>query len=72
MIGEYLGDALQSNQTLQTLLLESNQLNGIACFCICVGILENTSLRRISLDKNPIGQNYDYLYLSYIMHVYSE
>jgi hypothetical protein len=54
--GEYIGDALQHNHTIETLLLENNQLNGSAVYCICVGVMENTSLTRISLDKNPIGE----------------
>lgn len=54
--GEQLGAALLTNQTIQVLNLQSNNLNSSACFTICVAIEWNTSLRSVCFDGNPIGQ----------------
>jgi Ca2+-binding EF-hand superfamily protein/Ran GTPase-activating protein (RanGAP) involved in mRNA processing and transport len=54
--GEQLGAALLTNQTLQVLNLQNNNLNSSACFTICVAIEWNTSLTSVCFDGNPIGQ----------------
>lgn len=54
--GEYLGKSLLTNNTLQTLLVNHNNLTSAACFTICVGIEENYTLKRVNLDGNPIGE----------------
>jgi Ran GTPase-activating protein (RanGAP) involved in mRNA processing and transport len=56
MGGEYLGKSLLTNNTLQTLLINHNNLTSAACFTICVGIEENYSLKRVNMDGNPIGE----------------
>lgn len=53
--GEILGDALISNKTLRTLLVNNNQFTASATVSICIGITENFSLRRIEMNENPIG-----------------
>jgi Ca2+-binding EF-hand superfamily protein len=54
--GELLGNALLTNQTLETLLLMNNNLNFSACFTLCVAVEEHHSLKRLQLDGNPIGE----------------
>lgn len=53
--GSALGDALQDNKTLRTLIISSNSLDSVACVCLCSGVIENKSLRSVTLDGNPIG-----------------
>jgi len=53
--GRELGRALMSNRTLTHLNVSSNNLEGTAIFCICVGLIENKNMRRLILDGNPIG-----------------
>jgi len=53
--GETLGNAILSNLTLETLILLNNGIESRACFTICMGIIENFALRKVSLDGNPIG-----------------
>ena len=54
--GEVLGSSLLGNTVLHTLLLTNNNINFSACFSICVALEENFSLRKLSLDGNPIGE----------------
>jgi Leucine-rich repeat (LRR) protein len=54
--GEVLGSSLLGNTILHTLLLTNNNINFSACFAICVALEENFSLRKLSLDGNPIGE----------------
>jgi hypothetical protein len=54
--GEVLGSSLLGNTILRTLLLANNNINFSACFAICVALEENFSLRKLSLDGNPIGE----------------
>jgi hypothetical protein len=53
--GEALGDAILENKSLRTLLLASNGFKSRACFVLCVSVIENLALQRMSLDSNPIG-----------------
>ena len=54
--GERLGAALIYNQTIEKLNIRNNNINSTACFTICMGILENKSLRSVCFDGNPIGE----------------
>eukprot|EP00602_Paraphysomonas_sp_CaronLab_P004794 CAMPEP_0185021358 /NCGR_PEP_ID=MMETSP1103-20130426/4051_1 /TAXON_ID=36769 /ORGANISM="Paraphysomonas bandaiensis, Strain Caron Lab Isolate" /LENGTH=1351 /DNA_ID=CAMNT_0027552843 /DNA_START=296 /DNA_END=4348 /DNA_ORIENTATION=+ len=54
--GIALGDALLDNKVLSTILLANNNIDAMACFVICVAVEQNPSLRRLSLDGNPIGE----------------
>jgi Ran GTPase-activating protein (RanGAP) involved in mRNA processing and transport len=54
--GEMLGSALLCNQTLVTLQLANNNIEGSGCFTICIGILENFSLKYVCLDNNPLAE----------------
>ena len=54
--GERLGAALWCNRTIQVLNLQNNNITSSGCFTICVGIEENTSLRSVCFDGNPIGE----------------
>lgn len=54
--GSALGDALLDNKTLKTLLISNNNIDSRACFTICAAVQENFSIRRVSLDGNPIGE----------------
>jgi hypothetical protein len=50
-----LGVSILKNSTLETLILQNNGLESIACFTICAGIIENRGLKRVAMDGNPIG-----------------
>jgi hypothetical protein len=54
--GCVLGDALLDNKTLKTLLISNNNIDARACFTICAAVQENFSIRRVSMDGNPIGE----------------
>ena len=54
--GLALGDAIIDNRTLKTLLISNNSIDATACFTICVGVIENLALTRLSLNGNPIGK----------------
>lgn len=54
--GLALGDAIISNRTLKTLLISNNGIDATACFTICVGVIENLALTKLSLNGNPIGK----------------
>lgn len=51
-----LGVSILKNTTMETLIVQSNQLNATATFTICAGIIENRGLKRVVLDGNPIGE----------------
>ena len=60
------GNAILSNQTLRTLILSSNGIESRACFTICMGIIENNSIKKVCLDGNPIGKIFSFMYFSFI------
>ena len=41
---------------LETLILTSNNIDSVACFTICAGVIENRGLKKVVLDGNPIGE----------------
>jgi hypothetical protein len=41
---------------LRTLKVGNNGIDAIGCFTLLVGLRENSSLRELSLDGNPIGE----------------
>jgi hypothetical protein len=53
--GQRLGQALMDNKHLKHLNIASNNLESTACFCVSVGLIENTTIRDVILDGNPIG-----------------
>jgi len=54
--GNTLGRALLTNKCLKQLILKNNMIDPVACFTICVGARETTSLKFIDLDGNPVGE----------------
>jgi hypothetical protein len=54
--GKALGDSLLDNKSLQKLLLDNNNIDGIGCFVICTAVQENHGLRYLSLCGNPVGE----------------
>ena len=44
------------NQSLRELNIANNGIDSLGCFTICVGARENSTLHRINLDGNPIGE----------------
>jgi hypothetical protein len=52
-----LADALLSKEcAVQELDISNNNIDGIGCFCIAVACMNNTTIRTIKLDENPIGE----------------
>ena len=51
-----IGDAILTNQTLKTLILSNNGIESRACFTLCMGIIENSSIKKVCLDGNPVGK----------------
>ena len=49
--GEALGAALFHNKVLKTLLLSNNGIESRACFTLCMGIIENTALKKGILTR---------------------
>lgn len=76
--GLALGDALQDNKTLRTLIIvrysylicnrylfwiqANNAINSVSCLTICAGILENENLQNFTVDGNPIGEEGSLMY----------
>lgn len=54
--GLALGDAIMDNRSLKTLNVANNGIDATACFTICVGVIENLALSKLSLNGNPIGE----------------
>ena len=51
---------------LETLILTSNNIDSVACFTICAGVIENRGLKKVVLDGNPIGEQVrDFFYLGH-------
>ena len=38
------------------MILTSNNIDSVACFTICAGVIENRGLKKVVLDGNPIGE----------------
>ena len=57
------GDAILTNQTLKTLILSNNGIESRACFTLCMGIIENSSIKKVCLDGNPVGKIYFFIFL---------
>ena len=51
-----LGRALLTNSTLRELIIKNNVIDPVACFTICVGARETTSLQYLNMDGNPVGE----------------
>jgi len=47
---------LPLSHRLETLILTSNNIDSVACFTICAGVIENRGLKKVVLDGNPIGE----------------
>jgi len=54
--GTTLGRALLTNTSLKELHLKNNMIDPVACFTICVGAREATSLAVLNIDGNPVGE----------------
>ena len=54
--GIALGVALEYNKTLETILIANNNIDAVACFTICVGVISNHHLKKIVFDGNPIAE----------------
>lgn len=54
--GNTLGRALLTNKCLKKLIIKNNMIDPVACFTICVGARETSSLKYLDLDGNPIGE----------------
>lgn len=54
-----LGRLLQSTalytSTIEELILSGNRLGGESCSLLCAALLENATLRKLSLSENPLG-----------------
>ncbi len=52
-----LADALLSKYcAVQDLDVSNNNIDGIGCFCVAIACKNNTNIRSIKLDENPIGE----------------
>eukprot|EP00903_Cladosiphon_okamuranus_P020889 g19182.t1 len=54
--GEAVGASLHVNTSLKTLRLASNALNPRACFVICQGLMQNSTIHDIDLSNNSLGK----------------
>jgi len=54
--GIMLGQAIEDNHSLETLIIANNAIDAIACFTICVGIISNLTLKKVVFDGNPIAE----------------
>jgi hypothetical protein len=54
--GTALGMALERNTTLATLIIANNNIDAVACFTICNGVIHNRHLTKIVFDGNPIAE----------------
>jgi Ran GTPase-activating protein (RanGAP) involved in mRNA processing and transport len=50
-----ISEALKTNNTLETLILESNILGGIGCKILCQGLRQNTGVKVLNLRNNSLG-----------------
>eukprot|EP00752_Nemacystus_decipiens_P013634 g12087.t1 len=54
--GEAVGASLHLNTSLKTLRFASNAVNPRACFVICQGLMQNSTIRDIDLSNNSLGK----------------
>ena len=54
--GIALGVALEDNTTLHTLIISNNNIDAVACFTICTGVIHNRHLKKVVFDGNPIAE----------------
>ena len=54
--GVALGVALEYNTSLNTLIISNNNIDAVACFTICTGVIHNKHLKKVIFDGNPIAE----------------
>ena len=48
--------ALEYNTSLNTLIISNNNIDAVACFTICTGVIHNKHLKKVIFDGNPIAE----------------